>query len=118
MRLVDSSIWIDHIRRKDAELTDWLLSEDVLTHPMVVGEVLMGSIANRALVARSMDELPSAVIASHQEVRALAEQYTLYGRGIGFVDAHLLASTRLTMGARLETRDRRLKALAVALGVG
>lgn len=99
-------------------MSEWLLSESVLVHPMIIGEILMGSVANRLAIARDLDNLPEARLASHADVRMLVEANGLHGRGIGFVDAHLLASARLTRNAVLETRDKRLKALAVELGVG
>ncbi|MGB3456106.1 MAG: PIN domain-containing protein [Litorimonas sp.] len=117
MRLVDTSIWIDHIRKADPQLSGWLQADSVVVHPFVLGEVAMGSIANRRAVVRAMENLPEAIAASNAEVRALVDRFGLFGRGIGFVDAHLLASARLMPGTTLETRDKRLHALSVELGV-
>ena len=105
------------MRRADSELLAWLDAERVLIHPLVAGEVLMGSIAFRGSIRAAFDKLPAARLASHGEVMDLVDAHALFGRGIGFVDAHLLASARLTPDAMLATRDRRLAALARELGV-
>jgi predicted nucleic acid-binding protein len=110
--LVDTSIWIDHLRTGDARLVGLLERSEVLTHSMVVGELALGSIAPREVLLDSLESLPHATEASPAEVRHLVESRQLYGRGIGLVDAHLLASVLLTPRARLWTRDRRLGTIA------
>jgi predicted nucleic acid-binding protein len=90
---------------------------DILIHPAVIGEVALGSIRRREDVLRTMEDLPAALVASDAEVLALVEANRLFGLGIGWVDAHLLASARLTPGAALWTRDRRLRAVAQRLGL-
>ena len=112
MILVDTSIWVDHLRRGDARLVGLLERSEVLTHSMVVGELALGSIRPREVLLDSLDALPRAVEASSAEVRHLIESRRLHGRGIGLVDAHLLASVLLTPASRLWTRDRRLGAVA------
>lgn len=117
MILVDTSIWIDHLRSGDPLLVDLLERGEVLSHPAVVGELGLGSLRQRTTIIESLQALPAAVVAGDSEVMHLVDQHRLFGRGIGWVDAHLLASVRLTPGARLWTGDKRLAALAHALGV-
>lgn len=117
MILADTSVWIDHLRRDDPELASLLASGQVLGHPWVVGELALGSLARRHEVLALLDQLPRAALATADEVRGLVERADLAGRGIGYVDAQLLASTMLTPGARLWTRDRRLAAAAADLGL-
>ena len=118
MILADTSVWVDHIRRQNLELTDLLGDGKILTHAFVIGEVAMGNLPRRAIFLDSMHKLPRATAASDREAMSLMEQERLYGLGIGFVDLHLLASTRLTPGATLWTRDRRLRDIAKGLGLG
>ena len=118
MILVDTSVWIDHLHRHDAELARLLEAVQVGVHPMVLGELALGSLRNRDSVLALLGALPSAVVATHDETMALVDARRLHGRGLSLVDAHLLASVLLTPGARLFTRDRRLATAASALGVG
>lgn len=115
--LVDTSVWIDHLRRSDATLAAALQSSRVLMHPWIVGEIAMGTLKNRAGILGALQTLPQAVLAEAAEVLALIEASALHGKGLGFVDAALLASARLTPHARLWTRDRRLLTAAQQLGV-
>ncbi len=108
MILVDTSIWVDHLRTGDAALAGLLDTGRVLAHPAVVGEVALGMLRQRALVLASLLALPQAVVTTDGEVLAFIEDNDLAGLGIGYVDAHLLAATRLTAGASLWTRDKRL----------
>ena len=117
MLLVDTSVWVDHLREPDRDLVEALGDARVLGHPAVVGEVALGSLPRRQEVLSALDGLPSAVPASDDEARLLLERHRLWGRGVGWVDLHLLASVRLTAGASLWTRDRRLRRAAEALGV-
>ena len=118
MILVDTSVWIDHLHRHDAELARLLEAVQVCVHPMVIGEMALGSLRNRDVVLSLLRALPSAVVATHDETMALVEARQLHERGLSLVDAHLLASVLLTPGTRLFTRDRRLAASAIALGIG
>ena len=117
MLLVDTSVWVDHLREPDRDLVEALGDARVLGHPAVVGEVALRSLPRRQEVLSALDGLPSAVPASDDEARLLLERHRLWGRGVGWVDLHLLASVRLTAGASLWTRDRRLRRAAEALGV-
>ena len=115
--LADSGIWIDHLRRGDPDLQHSLASEGLLGHPLVTGEIAMGSLADRAGFLQWLRRLPQATRADDDEVMGLVERRGLFSRGLGFLDAHLLASTLLTPEARLWTRDRRLSEAAAELGV-
>lgn len=117
MILVDTSVWIDHLRRGDASLTHALQTGLVLCHPFVIGELACGHLRRRAQVLGAMDALPSAPVATHREALVFVERHALAGRGIGWVDAHLLASTALAGGAKLWTRDKRLAGIANELGL-
>jgi predicted nucleic acid-binding protein len=114
--LVDTSIWVDHIRRPDKGLVRLLEQELVLGHPFVIGELAVGHLPDRAIWLRDLGRLPSALVARHPEVVSMIEASKLFGRGLGYVDVHLLASARLS-GCLMWTRDRRLAALATELGV-
>lgn len=117
MILVDTSVWIDHLRSANAILTEMLGDNEVLGHPFVLGELSLGNLRQRNDILRMLRRLPQAAGASHGEVLQLVERESLCGRGIGYVDAHLLAAARLTSGSKLWTRDRRLHAVAAELGL-
>lgn len=116
MILVDTAVWIDHLRDDEPHLTALLDRGLVLAHPWVTGELALGSIRNRAEILRLLDDLPQATVATAAEVRELVEQHELFGLGIGFVDAQLLAAIMLSADAALWTRDRQLRAAAERLG--
>ena len=86
-------------------------------HPFVLGEVALGSMAARAIILHALGKLPAADVATNGEVLQFIERNQLFGRGIGYVDCHLLASAKLTSGARIWTRDKRLEAVAQGLGL-
>ena len=115
MILVDTSVWIDHFRNGDAPLVDALNRGRVLTHPFIVGELALGNFRRRKTVLDALSNLPQAVTASDDEMLSFIEQRALHGTGIGYVDAHLLASLTLTPELSLMTRDKRLSALAERL---
>jgi predicted nucleic acid-binding protein len=117
MILVDTSIWVDHLRRGDERLISLLDAGEVLGHPFVMGELALGNLRNRDAILSDLRDLPQVVLAEHQDVLELIDREALFGRGIGYVDAHLLAAARLTAGSRLWTRDRRLQAVAAQLGL-
>jgi hypothetical protein len=113
--LVDTSVWVDHLRRRNATLVELLEQTQVWTHAFVIGELACGNLAQRDKVLSALATLPHASVASHDEVLAFLEKHRLLmGRGLGWVDLHLLASAKL---AKLPfwTLDKRLAAVAVAL---
>jgi predicted nucleic acid-binding protein len=117
MILVDSSVWVDHLRANDHELFALLDDARVLGHPFVTGEVTLGSLSRRDEILTLMRQLPQAPLATNDEVLGLVDRYRLHGRGIGWVDAHLLASTLLTGDAQLWTRDKRFGAIATEFSI-
>ena len=115
MILADTSVWVDHFRKGSDLLADLLERQQILTHPFVIGELACGNLRNRSEILDLLSSLPSASAASDDEVLAFVESRNLMEKGIGWVDAHLLAATALTAGALLWTRDRRLGAVAEEL---
>jgi predicted nucleic acid-binding protein len=115
--LVDTSIWIDHLRREDDGLKIRLGLGLVSTHPFVIGELALANLRQRATILDSLRELPAAPVASDKEVLAFIDSHALAGSGVGYIDAHLLASATLSNGGSLWTRDRRLRAVTVKLGL-
>ena len=116
MILVDTSVWIDHLRSGNRRLRSLLDDGEVLTHPFVVGELACGALRNRDEVLALLQALPEADAAEHLEVIGFLDRERLYGRGIGWIDAHLLASARLS-DASLWTLDRKLSRVAAALNL-
>ena len=117
MILVDTSVWIDHLRVGDPQLTALLQEAHVLAHPWVIGELALGQLSGRSEILGLLSNLPRATIATEAEVMTLVETRHLFGLGIGYVDAHLLAATLLTTAASLWTRDKRLAAAAADLEI-
>jgi len=115
--LVDTSVWIDHARSSDAELVKLLSRNRVLSHPFVVGEVAMGSFKQRDVFLAQLRDLPQAMMAQDDEVLGFIARHALFGLGIGYIDAHLLAAAQLTPGAVFWTRDTRLRAAAQKLSL-
>lgn len=116
MILVDTSVWVDHLRAGVARLAALLERGAVVVHPFVVGEIACGNLVQRGSVLELLQNLPAAVVAEPTEVLAFVERHRLYGRGVGYVDVHLLASIALTEATALWTRDKRLDAVARSLG--
>jgi predicted nucleic acid-binding protein len=117
MILVDTSVWIDHLRASDEMLQTLLQRNRVRTHPFVIGEISLGSLRQRDAVLGALNGLPKATVATESEVSRLIDDETLHGLGIAYGDVHLLAAARLTPGTALWTRDRRLHAVAERLGL-
>jgi len=117
MTLVDTSVWVEHLRRGEPELVRLLTTRQVLVHPLVIGEIATGNLADRERRLADLGNLPRAVVSTDAEALALIESERLHGLGIGYADICLLAATRLTPDARLWTRDRRLAEVAARLGV-
>jgi predicted nucleic acid-binding protein len=115
--LVDTSIWIDHLRANDDQMVALLNSGLVLTHPFVIGELALGNVGARESILRALSRLPRAIVATDAEVLHFIDRHALFGRGAGYVDIHLLAAVKLTGDAKLWTRDKRLHGIAVQLGL-
>jgi len=115
MILVDTSIWIDHLRAGDELLERLLRDKDVLVHPFVIGELAVGNLSPRDTILGMLQILPHVRVATDSEVMVLIDQNQLFGLGIGYIDAHLLAAVQVTAGAALWTRDRRLANVASRL---
>lgn len=113
--LVDTSVWVDHLRTGNKVLANLLDSGTVLTHPFVIGELALGNLRRRESVLNALSDLPRAVIATDAEVLEFIHRHALFGHDIGYVDVHLLAAVRLTPGAALWTHDKRLYGVGVEL---
>ena len=116
MILVDTSVWVDHLRTGNERLRTLLLDGRVFCHPFVIGELACGMLRNRSAILTMLRDLPAAHLLHHDEVLSFLEMRRLYGRGIGWVDAHLLASSLLS-GCALWTFDEPLRRAALALHV-
>ncbi len=116
MILVDTSVWVDHSRVGNPVLSEVLARALVLTHPFVIGELACGNLKNRTQILADLNALPLAVSATHEEVLQLVEEHELWGRGIGWIDGHLLASALLSH-CRLWTLDHQLDQAAGGAGV-
>ena len=117
MILVDTSVWIDHLRANNQRLVNLLNNEQVIVHPYVIGELALGTLKNREVILGWLSDMPQAKLATDKEVFAFIERNMLYGRGIGYIDACLLASTCLMPGLALWTIDKRLQAAGDQLGL-
>lgn len=117
MILVDTSVWIDHLRTSDHTLVGLLDAGMVLAHPFVMGELCLSHLRQRETVLTALADLPQTIVATDQEALNFIDRYSLFGRGAGYFDIHLLAAVRLTAGAGLWTRDKRLHAVAAQLGL-
>ena len=116
MILVDTSVWIEHLRGGSERLRSLLHDDQVLCHPFVVGELACGTLRNREEILDNLRALPEARVAEQEEVLRFLEEHHLYGHGLGWVDAHILASTLLTR-CSLWTMDRPLQRAATGLRV-
>jgi predicted nucleic acid-binding protein len=116
MILVDTSVWVDHLSRGAEGLASLLDEEKVVMHPFVIGELACGDIRNRRQVLHLLRALPAAPIASDDEALAMIESHRLMGRGLGWVDVHLLAAAVLGDHV-IWSRDKQLVAAAAALKV-
>lgn len=117
MILVDTSIWIDHLRARDERLARMLDDGQVMAHPFVTGELALGNLHNREGVLNALKDLPQAQVATDDEVLCFIGEKCLFGIGIGYIDAHLLAAVLLTPGSVLWTRDKRLVVASARLGI-
>jgi len=115
--LVDTSIWVDHFRMADERLARYITLDEIFAHPFVIGELAMGTLPQRPQSLRMLDKIEKISVARDSEVLAFVDRRGLHGIGIGYIDAHLLTATQLTPGTALWTRDKRLHAAAVRLGL-
>jgi predicted nucleic acid-binding protein len=115
--LVDTSVWVDHLRANDKALVALLETGAVLAHPFVIGELALGNLRQREIVLNALSDLPRTSVATDLEVLHFINRHSLFGRGIGYIDAHLLAAVQLTAGAELWTNDKRLHGIALELGL-
>jgi len=115
--LADTTIWIDHFVSSDQRLARQIANRQILMHPMVVAELALGSLRDRANSLAYLDRLPKVRVAQLNDVRHMIETRSLYSRGIGLTDAHLIAAVLLNPPALLWTRDKRLRTIAESLGI-
>lgn len=117
MYLVDTSVWINHFRSANTPLTECLTNDLVACHPFIIGELALGSLKNRMTIITILNDLPHAPVADNSEVMAMIETRHIYSQGIGFIDAHLLASAMISGDLRIWTADKRLATLAGELNI-
>ena len=117
MILADTSIWIDFLRGRQPQMQAMLQSGRVLMHPFVIAEISLGSLKHRKRTFALMESILQVKVAELGEIRHMIEAYSLYSKGIGLTDAHLIASCLLTPGTLLWTRDAKLEHIAVTLGI-
>ena len=115
MVLVDTSVWVAHLRLGNSGLACLLNHGGVLLHPFIIGEIALGNLARRDAILAYLSDQPNAAVATPREVLRLIEQNGLAGSGIGYIDAHLLAAARLSPGTAIWTYDKRLHAAAARL---
>ena len=118
MILIDTSVWIDHLRKREEAVEFLVRRRRVLVHPFIIGEIALGPMKHHDEIIDALSSLPQATVAGGHEVLYLIKQHSLMGSRIGYVDAHLLASTKLVTGGRILTRDKRLMRVAQALSIG
>lgn len=106
MILGDTSIWVDHLRAGDETLSALLNAGLVLAHPFIIGELALGNLRQREVVLNALSDLPRVAVATEAEVLRFIDLHALFGRGIGYIDAHLFAAVQLTAGTELWTRER------------
>lgn len=117
MILADTSIWVDHLRNRNPEMERLLGGGQIVMHPFIVAEISLGSLHNRQKTLNDLEALLEVNVAALSEVRHMIESHSLFSKGIGLTDAHLIASCLMTPGTQLWTRDSALKSVAAALGI-
>jgi predicted nucleic acid-binding protein len=115
--LADTSVWVDHLRSSDPAMTKLLAAGKIAMHPFVVAEIALGSLHDRRRKLAVLETLWAVDVAELDEVRRLIESHSLYSKGLGLTDVHLIASCLMTVGVQLWTRDKALAAVAKSLGV-
>ena len=116
MILVDTSVWVDHLRKNNQHLQFLLIDAEVVCHSLIIGELVCGNIKNRTEIISLLQSLPMAPQIEFDEYLYFIEKHKLYGKGIGFIDIHLIASAKLAQ-ARLWTLDKRLKSATIELEI-
>lgn len=116
MVLVDTSVWVSHLRTGNERLQQLLDNGEAATHPFIIGELACGNLKNRKEILTLLQFLPQSNLASNEEVMHFIEVNNLMGIGIGFIDAHLLASALLS-GLRIWTLDKKLDYAALKLSI-
>jgi predicted nucleic acid-binding protein len=116
MVLVDTSLWIEHLRSGNTGLEHLLNEGDVVCHPFIVGELACGNLSNRAEILSLLQALPLAIQAEDEEVMHFIEDYSLMGKGLGYIDMHLIAAALLTKAA-IWTLDKKLREVSSKLGL-
>jgi predicted nucleic acid-binding protein len=116
MILVDTSVWVDHLRKDNATLKGLLLAGKAVIHPFIVGELACGNLKNRTEILQLLTELPQAAMADHQEVLTFIESNRLYGKGLGWIDSHLLAAALLS-DLQILTNDKAIGEAAAKLAI-
>jgi hypothetical protein len=116
MVLVDTSVWVSHLRKGEAKLARLLNDSCVICHPFIIGELACGNLRNRSEILSLLQALPMAIQAEHEEVLQFIENRRLMGKGLGYIDIHLIASAVLTE-VPLWTFDERLKEISESLGL-
>lgn len=116
MVLVDTSVWIAHFRDSDTELGSLLVHDSVVCHPFIIGELACGNLKNRSEILSLLRKLPQAILADAEEVMRFIERHSLMGKGLGYIDIHILASALLT-DVPLWTLDKKLKEASTKMGI-
>jgi predicted nucleic acid-binding protein len=114
MVLVDTSVWVLHLRETHIDLVNLLNDGEVVCHPFIVGELACGNLKNRTMILSLLEALPMAATAEHEEVLTFIERHNIMGKGLGYIDVHLLASAVLSR-LSLWTLDKNLEQAAAAL---
>jgi predicted nucleic acid-binding protein len=115
--LADTSVWIDHLRGPDPAMIRLLGAGKIAMHPLIAAELALGSLHNRRKKMAVMDALWQVNVAELEEVRRVIEAHSLYSKGLGLTDVHLIASCLMTLGVQLWTRDNALRGAAATLGI-
>ena len=117
MILADTTVWVDHFRAANDKLRELLENERIVMHPFIVAELALGSLKQRRVQLEALDDMPAVPVAQLREVRQMIETRSLYSRGIGLTDAHLIASCLIHPPTRLWTNNKRLAEIAETLGI-
>ena len=114
MVLVDTSVWVSHLRETHDGLVDLLNNAEVVCHPFIIGELACGNLKSRTSIITLLEALPMALVVDHEELRSFIENRKVMGKGLGYVDVHLLAAALLT-GVSIWTFDKKLDKVAEEL---